>query len=228
MQEQTTARDRSASRIPPSAWAGDEPPARALLVRCGECGDAAGVEAYLESSGLVVLHNPGNLVPPYGAGQVEMEQAIEAALHRGARDVIVCGHVGCQPIARLLAPDLAGWNLELAAWLEHAEAVQRSVPDLPGDDRLQWAVERNVLQQLTQLRSHPAVAAGVFRSQVRLWAWLYDPLTEELLAHDDRSGCYVCRPALDPRQNHLYRPEQRPRRPRRLAALADAGPLYLA
>jgi carbonic anhydrase len=49
-------------------------------------------------------------------------------------------------------------------------------------------VEENVLVQLENLRSHPAVAAGMASGKLHLHGWVYRIETGEVFAYDAESG----------------------------------------
>jgi carbonic anhydrase len=48
-----------------------------------------------------------------------------------------------------------------------------------------------VLVQMENLRTHPAVAAGLARGAVKLHGWLYRIETGEIFAHDTGRGRFV-------------------------------------
>lgn len=50
------------------------------------------------------------------------------------------------------------------------------------------AIQENVLAQLENLRTHPAVAARLARGALRLHAWVYKLETGEVFAFDPEEG----------------------------------------
>lgn len=200
MSSPTCTFDRTFRRLPDSAWPGGDPPARALVITCvAECLPDEVIGRHLRSDGLLLLRNPGNLVPPFGTCR-EMEQAVEQAItRRKVRDVVVLGHRGCGIVRQLLDPPTS-FDLSLSLWLDHSEAVRRLCAALPPAERLDRAVEWNVTQQLAHLRTHPAIVAG----RVRLAGWVHDPASDEMLCRDGATGLFTRRPHLDPAQNHLF------------------------
>lgn len=186
-----------------------EPPARALVVTCLDgCLPAGSLEAQMDPAGLLVTRTAGNLVPPAGASDPISRTIEDAVSARGVRAVVVCGHSRCAVLQRLFDPRVALDDLALAVWLEHAEAVRRAALDLPPAERLALATELNVRHQLTNLRTHPAVAAAVLEGRLRLFGWLLDPARGLTFAFDPKTRRFTRRAALDPAQNHLLRKEQ--------------------
>src|SRR4051812_7245681 len=136
---------------------------------------------------LFILRNAGNIVPPHGAANGGEAATIEFAVAAlRVKDVIVCGHSHCGAMKGLLEPAQLGDLPAVAAWLKHAEAtrwiMREKYPDLQGQPLLTATVEENVLVQLENLRTHPAVAAGLARGDLKLHGWVYKIETGEVFA----------------------------------------------
>ena len=73
-------------------------------------------------------------------------------------------------------------------WLTHADAARRTVQqnyaDLKGASLISACVQENVLTQLENLRTHPAVAARLARGQLNLHGWVYKIETGQVFAYD--------------------------------------------
>jgi len=160
------------------------------------CSDSRLVPALLTQSrpgDLFVLRNAGNLVPPYGAGHggeaATIEYAIEAL---GVEHVVVCGHSHCGAMKALISPEPPADMPEVRAWLGQAEATRRLVARCYADrdpvERLNVAIQENVLQQLVNLRTHPAVAARTAEGRLQLHAWVYKLESGEVFVHDETVG----------------------------------------
>ena len=78
------------------------------------------------------------------------------------RDIVVCGHTHCGAMKGLLKPSSTDSMPLVKSWLNHAETTHRimaeNYPHLPEDQRLNIAVQENVLVQIENLQTHPAVA----------------------------------------------------------------------
>jgi carbonic anhydrase len=83
----------------------------------------------------------------------------------------------------------------VARWLSHADSTKRIMeqlyPNLTGEDLLTATVEENVLVQLENLRTHPSVAAGLVKGNVKLHGWVYKIRTGEVFAFDPERGQFL-------------------------------------
>jgi carbonic anhydrase len=145
---------------------------------------------------LFILRNAGNIVPAHGAvvgGEAATIEYAVAAL--GVKDIIVCGHSHCGAVKALLHPELLATLPAVTSWLAHAETTRRIMREnygtLEGDSLLTAAVEENVLVQIENLRTLPAVAARLARGDLHLHAWVYEIETGEVFAYDVASGQFV-------------------------------------
>lgn len=142
---------------------------------------------------LFILRNAGNIVPPYGAANGGEGATIEYAVAAlGVSDIIVCGHSHCGAMKGLLAPDALDELPTVRAWLGHAEATRRIMREnyghLEGQPLITATVQENVLAQLENLRTHPAVAARLARGALHVHGWVYKIETGEVFSYDPTSG----------------------------------------
>jgi len=145
---------------------------------------------------LFILRNAGNIIPPQGAADGGEAATIEFAVAGlGVKDVIICGHSHCGAIKGLLDPARVKDLPTVSAWLKHAETTRRIIldnyRDLKGKALLSAAIEENVLVQLENLRTLPAVASGLIGGSLHLHGWVYEIETGEVFAYDLKSGQFV-------------------------------------
>lgn len=145
---------------------------------------------------LFILRNAGNIVPPHGAANGGEAATIEFAVAAlGVKDIIICGHSHCGAMKGLLQTKLVETLPAVSSWLSHAETTRRIVLDNYGHldrDRLVTAtVEENVLVQLENLRTLPAVASRLVRGDLHLHGWVYKIETGEVFAYDLTNGQFV-------------------------------------
>jgi carbonic anhydrase len=145
---------------------------------------------------LFILRNAGNLVPPYGAVRGGEAASIEFAVAGlGVKDVIVCGHSHCGAMKGLLAPPPAEEFPALTEWLSHAQATKRIMRDKYCDhdatQKLNIAIQENVLAQLENLRTHPAVASALSQGRLKLHGWVYKIETGEVFGYDPSTLQFV-------------------------------------
>lgn len=168
----------------------------ALFITCSDSRINPNLITQTEPGELFILRNAGNIIPPHGAANGGEGATIEFAVAGlGVQDIIVCGHSHCGAVKGLLQPESLRDMPTVAAWLSHAEATRRIMrdkyADRTGTAQLTTAIEENVLVQLENLRTHPAVAAGLARGKLKLHAWVYKIETGEVFAFDPRQGQFV-------------------------------------
>jgi carbonic anhydrase len=120
----------------------------------------------------------GNIVPRYPESIGGVSATIEYAVGvLGVSDVIVCGHTDCGVMKGVLNPDALKPLANVSAWLDHAqparEALAKPGVDLNDPEFLLALTERNVVEQLKNLHTHPAVAARLEQGNLKLHGWVY-------------------------------------------------------
>lgn len=147
----------------------------------GCCRTSRKATRYIESE------EPGN-----GGEAATIEFAVVAL---GVKDIIICGHSHCGAVQGLLQPEHVAALPALSSWLSHAETTRRIIRDnyghLDGDRLLTAAVEENVLVQLENLRTHPAVGSRLARGDLHLHGWVYKIETGEVFAYDVGNAQFV-------------------------------------
>ncbi len=91
--------------------------------------------------------------------------------------------------AQAMAEDTSEEKRHLRAWLQIAapvrEVIHRSYSHLDDTDALlNAAAEENVLFALENLKTYPAVRAGLEKGTLHLHAWFFKIATAELYAYD--------------------------------------------
>jgi carbonic anhydrase len=139
---------------------------------------------------LFVCRVIGNIVPPYpdAIGGVSATIEYATAVLRVA-DIIVCGHTDCGVMKGALNPDQLASVPSVAAWLRYARVEERD-PE-PSQERLLALAERNVVNQLDNLRTHPAVAAGIRDGVLGLHGWVYQIGPGIVTAYQAEEGRFV-------------------------------------
>jgi carbonic anhydrase len=168
----------------------------ALFITCSDSRINPNLITQTEPGELFIIRNAGNIVPPYGAANGGEGATIEfAVVGLGIQHIIVCGHSHCGAMKGLLHPEgLTGMPM-MAAWLGHAEATRRiarqKYEDRPVEALLNVAIQENVLVQLENLRTHPAVAAALAGGKLKLHAWVYKIETGQVFAYEPERGQFA-------------------------------------
>ena len=168
----------------------------ALFITCSDSRINPNLLTQTDPGDLFILRNAGNVIPPYGAANGGEGATIEFAVAAlDVQDIIVCGHSGCGAMKALLNPESLRDMPAVAAWLGHAEATRRIIREkytnLDDGPLLTATTEENVLVQLENLRTHPAVAAGLSRGRLKLHGWVYKIDTGQVFAFDPERGQFV-------------------------------------
>jgi carbonic anhydrase len=165
----------------------------ALFITCSDSRINPNLITQTQPGDLFILRNAGNIVPPYGPGAGGEAATIEFAVAGlGVRDIIVCGHSLCGAMKGLLDPEIVREMPAVAGWLGHAERTRRVIRenygDLEGPQLLSACVQENVLAQVENLKTHPAVAARIAGGRLNLHAWVYKLETGEVFGFDPGAG----------------------------------------
>lgn len=168
----------------------------ALFITCADSRINPNLITQTNPGDLFILRNAGNIIPPYGAANGGEGATIEFAVAAlGVKDIIVCGHSHCGAMKGLLNPDALKEMPSVAAWLGHAEATRRTVHEnykgLNEEQLLNVTTQENVLAQLENLRTHPAVAARLAGGNLNLHAWNYKIETGEVFSYQHEEGQFL-------------------------------------
>lgn len=128
---------------------------------------------------LFVIRNAGNIVPPFDTRPEGVSATVEYAVAvLEVPTIVVCGHTFCGAMKGALEPDGLDAVPNVRNFLKFVEparlAVERLHPNLDPDTRWLRLVEQNVRQQITNLKTHPWVAARLATGDLRLEGWVYD------------------------------------------------------
>lgn len=167
-----------------------------LFITCSDSRIDPNLLTRAKPGDLFILRNAGNIIPPHGASNGGEAATVEFAVAAlGVKDIIICGHSHCGAMRGLLQPEQVAALPAVSAWLSHAEMTRRIIREkyqhLDGEDLLTATVEENVLVQLENLRTIPAVGARLVRGDLHLHGWVYKIETGEVFAYDIVSGQFV-------------------------------------
>lgn len=133
----------------------------------------------------------GNIVPRFPKTIGGVSATIEYAVGvLGVPDIIVCGHTDCGVMKGVLNPHALRPLPNVSAWLRHAQRARRAVAKsrsrLRGPEFLLALTERNVVEQLKNLRTHPSVRARLKQGNLKLHGWVYDIGKGTVTTYDPR------------------------------------------
>lgn len=168
----------------------------ALFITCSDSRIDPNLLTQTEPGDLFVLRNAGNLVPPHGVHGGEAATLEFALKQLQIPDVIVCGHSKCGAMQGLLAgPEALRELPEVAVWLDHAASilprVEKAAVMLTPEEKLNLAIEANVLFQLEHLRTYPFVAKALSADRLRLHGWVYYVESGRVTTYVPEGGRFV-------------------------------------
>lgn len=169
-----------------------------LFFACSDSRVVPNLFASTEPGDLFVVRNVGNLVPPCDATGISVTDrsegaAVEFAINvLGVRDIVVCGHSDCGAMRAILSNESPPASPNLAEWLDVGRTALAML-DSPSSVGAGLEIHNrlsqlNVLHQLDNLRTYPAVRDRIAKGDLRLNAWWFDLSKAEVLAFDDHAG----------------------------------------
>ncbi len=163
-----------------------------LMITCSDSRIDPNLVTQTKPGELFIVRNAGNVIPPYGASRGGEEAAIEFAVDGlNVTNVVVCGHSQCGAMAAI-ANNL---NLEkmpsVKRWLDHAQSTRRRLEDSPELCNLQHVVEDNVLVQVDNLKTHPAISAALRMGRVQIYGWVYHFESGSIHIYDPKNKRYL-------------------------------------
>jgi len=161
----------------------------ALFITCADSRIDPCLLTQTKPGQLFICRVIGNIIPPYPDAIGGVSATIEYAVGvLGVPDVIVCGHTDCGVMKGVVNPEPLEPLTSVTAWLNYAQPARKaaeSQEETRTETELLLAVaERNVVQQLGNLRTHPTVAERLDQGDLNLHGWVYD-LGEGVVTHYD-------------------------------------------
>jgi carbonic anhydrase len=158
----------------------------ALFITCADSRIDPCLLTQTQPGELFICRVIGNIVPPYPDALGGVSATIEYAVGvLRVPDVIVCGHTDCGVIRGALHPDALSSFAAVWNWLRYTNIQQREIQ--PGAEFLLSLTEENVVAQLNNLRSHPAVANRLLAGDLALHGWVYHIGAGTVTAYNEKS-----------------------------------------
>ncbi len=170
---------------------------RVLFITCSDSRVDPAMITQAKLGELFVIRNAGNLIPPFGAANGGEGATVEYAVQAlGVRQIIVCGHSHCGAMKGLLKMDELREELPLVCeWLQHAEATRRLIrehySDRTDEELLDITIAENVITQIENLRTYPVIHSKLYEGELKIYGWVYDIDTSEMMAYDAEEHAYV-------------------------------------
>jgi carbonic anhydrase len=141
---------------------------------------------------LFICRNIGNVVPPHGTADGSVATVMEYAIDvLKIEEIVICGHSGCGAMKSLMDPTDDHIVPRVTEWLRFAASAQRlatttrpGAVDWNAPENLEAVTKLNVIAQLANLRTYPAVAAHLHTGTLRIHGWYYDIRNGTVQTHD--------------------------------------------
>ena len=147
-----------------------------LMITCSDSRIDANLVMQTQPGELFQIRNAGNIVPVWGTGGGETA-TIEYALRvLGIRNIVVCGHTDCGAMKALLDPSSLTALPAVKDWIESAAEARRTTQSIskPPGDPLDAIIEKNVLLQIQNLKTHPVVAEALAEGDLYVQGLVYE------------------------------------------------------
>lgn len=160
------------------------------------CADSRIVPNMLLQTGpgeIFTERTPGNIVPKYGDHVGGVTASMEfAVMVLRVPLIVICGHTDCGVMKALLEPEQTAGMPALQSWMRHAmsarERLLRDHREASKEEQLRLITEYNVLTQLENLRTHPAVEAAMAKGELQIQGWVYDIGRGTISVADEQTG----------------------------------------
>ncbi len=160
-----------------------------LFVTCSDSRVIPNLITQSEPGDIFVIRNAGNMIPPYSEGVSGEGATLEYAVRAlSVKEIVVCGHSECGAMRALVDPTMTEGLPLVRSWLKNAsrtaEIMATQYETRPEEDRLNIAIQENVLVQLENIKTYPFIAEEIEREGINLYAWVYKIPTGEVYQFD--------------------------------------------
>jgi len=162
----------------------------ALFITCADSRIDPCLLTQTKPGELFICRVIGNIVPHYPDAVGGVWATVEYAVGvLRVPEVIVCGHTDCGVLKGALNPQPLEVYPAVSFWLRYAPVERHE--SAPNAELILELVERNVVAQLQNLRSHPLVAARLEAGDLALHGWVYHIGPGTVTVYDQESGKFL-------------------------------------
>ena len=177
----------------------------ALFITCADSRIDPCLLTQTKPGELFICRVIGNVVPPYPGAIGGVSATIEyATAVLRVPEIIVCGHTDCGVMKGVLNPEALKPLASVSAWLNHAQPARQAIAKYKGDwsapEFLLALTERNVVEQLKNLHTHPSVARRLEQGNLKLHGWVYHIGTGLVTTYSRRRDKFIPVRTVQPRK----------------------------
>lgn len=169
-----------------------------LFISCSDSRINPNLVTSAEPGELFILRNAGNIIPPYTINSSEAATIEFAVCELKVEHIIICGHSHCGALTASLQLDTVSTNMpSLYCWLKTnvaptVDLIHKNYTDLSPTNILNILLQEHVLQQIENLKTHPAVSHAIAEQRLTLHAWMYKFETGDIFSFNTQSGQFEC------------------------------------
>ncbi|QWT45248.1 carbonic anhydrase [Azospira inquinata] len=168
---------------------------KALFVTCSDSRVVPELFTQQDPGDLFVIRNAGNIVPPYGPEPGGVSATVEYAVSAlKVVDIVICGHSNCGAMGAISSCQCLDHLPAVGHWLRYADAAKAIVESneyATQREKADALVRENVIAQLANIKTHPAVALAISHGRLNLHGWVYDIERGVIDALDGESKQFV-------------------------------------
>jgi len=175
------------------ATAGQQP--ETLFITCSDSRVDPNLITNSAPGELFIVRNVGNVVPNRdlpGGTAAAIQYAVEVL---NVENVIVCGHTQCGALKAILDPESVAHLDYVSRWVKSTIDVKKLIDEkyehLIGDERLNAAIQENVLAQIEHLRQYSFVADRMDAGKLQVNGWVFDVGRGEVYDYDPDIGEFL-------------------------------------
>ena len=175
------------------ATAGQQP--ETLFITCSDSRVDPNLITNSAPGELFIVRNVGNVVPNRdlpGGTAAAIQYAVEVL---NVENVIVCGHTQCGALKAILDPESVAHLEYVSRWVKSTIDVKKLIEEkyehLIGEEKLNAAIQENVLAQIEHLRQYPFVANRMDAGKLQVNGWVFDVGRGEVYDYDPDIGEFL-------------------------------------
>ena len=175
------------------ATAGQQP--ETLFITCSDSRVDPNLITNSAPGELFIVRNVGNVVPNRdlpGGTAAAIQYAVEVL---NVENVIVCGHTQCGALKAILDPESVAHLEYVSRWVKSTIDVKKLIEEkyehLIGEEKLNAAIQENVLAQIEHLRQYPFVADRMDAGKLQVNGWVFDVGRGEVYDYDPDIGEFL-------------------------------------
>lgn len=164
-----------------------------LFISCSDSRINPHLVTSAEPGDLFILRNAGNIIPVYSTHSGEAATIEFAVSELKVKHIIVCGHSHCGAINAVFNLEALNKLPSLASWVTThikptLDLVRSNYPDREAEALKSVLLQEHVLQQIENLKTHPAVIHATAQHELTLHAWVYEFEHGDIFAYNEQNG----------------------------------------